>query len=249
MLSCSNSFAGLADKTMQLGIYTSNITYTEPSVMQEKGSLFGFIGRFISHENNAFRALEINYSSGYMDYEGSGTIEDIPDEILEIRGLVGSGLTLRSGSKISSYVGLGYRNLNDDSSGMLSSTSASGYEREQIYIYFPIGIEFSRKRLINGWALGGRIEFDYLIKGKNNSYTGSVRGYDDVSFDQYEGYGNRMSMSFSKEFDTGKSMTIEPFYRHWNISESNVTYDSSGRGWIEPYNYSREFGVSLLLTI
>lgn len=242
-----SSFSVLAENDIELGLYTSAITYTEPSVMEEKGSLFGFTGRFLSHENGVFLALEGAYSSGEMDYEGSGTIKGIPNEMLEIRGLIGKDFNFRY--RVTPYIGLGYRNLNDDSSYMLSSTLASGYEREQIYYYLPIGLEFQESNLGHGWSLRGRLEYDFLIEGINHTYTSTVRGYDDLSFTQHEGYGNRISLGFTRIFGLGRSLTIEPFYKHWNISRSNVSYDSKRRSWVEPYNYSREFGVSLILTI
>ena len=242
-----NAFAASSENNIELGLYISKIAYTEPSVMEEKGSLFGFSGRFLSHKNGVFRALEGAYSSGEMNYYGSGTIKGIPDEMFEIRGLIGKDLNFRN--RITPYIGLGYRNLNDDSSYMLSSTSASGYEREQIYYYLPIGIEFQESNLGHGWSLIGRLEYDFLIEGINHTYTGTVSGYDDLSFTQHEGYGNRISLGFTRTFAPGSSLTIEPFYKYWNVSRSNVVYDSKNRGWVEPDNYSREIGVSLILTI
>ncbi|WP_233402751.1 autotransporter domain-containing protein [Marinomonas transparens] len=243
-------FAATPENNVQLGIYTSIITYTEPSVMEEEGSLFGFIGRFSSHKNGDFLSLEASYASGYMDYEGSGTIEDIPDEMLEIRGLIGRDLKISSNYRMTPYIGLGYRNLNDDSSGMVSSTLRYGYEREQIYLYVPFGLEFKRASLAGGgWTLSGRIEFDYLLEGKNKSYT-SVGGSDhnDLSFTQSEGYGNRISIGFTRTFGTGRAIIIEPFYKHWDIARSTVDYDGD-TPMVEPYNYSREMGIALLLTI
>jgi len=241
-------FAASSERNIQIGIYTSNITYKEPSVMKENGSLFGFTGRIVVRKTSSFLALEGAYSSGDMDYDGSGAIKGIPDEMLEIRGVVGRDLRLNSEYKITPYIGLGYRNLNDDSSGMRSSTNASGYEREQVYLYSPIGVEFQRNKMLGGWILRGRVEYDYFIQGKNHSYTGALNGYDDVSFDQHDGYGWRLSVGLTRMLTAGRSITIEPFYKYWNISESDVTYDSDGDGWIEPDNNSKELGISLSLT-
>lgn len=247
MLSVSAS-AKQSDNTFELGIYTSDITYTEPNVMYETGSLSGFIGQIRFSDASSFKALEANYSFGYMDYVGTGTIENIPDEMFELRGLLGSHLVNTLGYNISLYIGLGYRYLNDDSSYMVSSTNAKGYEREQTYIYFPLGIELTKQTPIWGWGLSGKIEYDHLIEGKNNTYTGYISGHDDLSFKQDNGYGNRISLRFTKKFSsTGRSISIEPFYKHWQIQTSDVTYDSNGDGWVEPYNYSREFGIGLLL--
>jgi hypothetical protein len=235
------------ESTIQLGVYQSEITYTEPSVMEEDGSLKGIFGRYSYHEDEVFRALEIYYSNGDMNYDGSGTIDGIPDEMLEIRALVGKDFKLNSEYQISPYIGFGYRNLNDDSSGMVSSTSAYGYEREQIYLYIPIGIEFKKRSTVFGLMISGRVEYDYLIDGENHTYLREL-GYEDVTLNQNDGYGYRVSIGLTREFSARYSVTLEPFYRYWNISDSEITYDNMRNGWIEPENYSKELGVSLLVT-
>jgi hypothetical protein len=238
------------ESTIQLGVYASDIVYTEPSLMTEEGSLIGLVGKFSLYDEAKFQSLEVYYSSGDMDYDGSGTISNIPDKMFELRGLIGGNLKLSSTVKIIPYAGLGYRNLNDDSSGMLSSTSASGYEREQIYLYIPIGIEFKKRRNFLGFMLSGRIEYDYLINGTNHSYLSTVgSGYDDITLNQHDGHGYRASIGLTRTLGHSGSITIEPFYRYWHISDSEVTYDSMHRGWLEPNNYSKEFGISLLISM
>ena len=248
LLNCVNSFPVAAKTDITLGFYTSDITYTEPNVMQEKGSLKGVIGGVTFHRGGAFQSFEIYYSRGEMDYVGSGTINDIPDEVFEIRGVFGRDFNLNRDLSLSPYLGLGYRYLNDDSSGLLSSTGASGYEREQVYFYMPIGLELNNSREVLGFKLITKIEYDYFISGENNSHLGEINNsYDNVTLNQHDGYGYRFSLAFTRAFNNGSSLTIEPFYRYWHIEDSEITYDSSRRGWIEPDNYSEEVGISLLL--
>ena len=57
LLLASFSAFGSATKSLQLGIYGSNITYTEPDVMQEEGELFGLMGRFIYRDHSWCRYL------------------------------------------------------------------------------------------------------------------------------------------------------------------------------------------------
>lgn len=248
LLLSSNLYALDNQTTVQLGMYLSDITYTEPDVMQEEGSLTGFIARYNSHKQGDFSALELHYATGYMDYEGSGKMTDIPDTMFEIRGLLGSDTNVELGYQVTTYIGLGYRYLNDDSSGMLSNTLASGYEREQTYLYVPLGLQIAQRPVPKKWYFSARLEYDFFLFGKNTSHLGDIPGYDDVSLNQNDGYGYRASIAFNKEITLGAAITIEPFYRYWNVSDSNVTYDSMGRGWIEPYNYSKEFGISLIIT-
>lgn len=248
LLSCVCSFPIVAETDIKLGIYTSDIFYTEPDVMKEEGSLKGLVGALTFHRGDAFQSFEVYYSHGEMDYVGSGTIDDIPDEFFEIRSLFGRYFKLNGSLSLSSYVGLGYRYLNDDSSDLISSTGASGYLREQVYFYMPLGIELKSGRKVSGFNVSSRIEYDYFILGENKSYLGGINdSYDNVTLNQYDGYGYRFSFAFTKAFNNGSSLTIEPFYRYWHIEDSEITYDTSRRGWIEPDNYSEEVGISLSL--
>lgn len=246
LLSSFNVLGAPARKTLQLGVYHSNITYTEPDVMEEEGYLLGLMSRFVYYEGNLFRTLEISYAGGYMDYDGSGTIENIPNEIFEIRGLLGHDLAYIADYKISPYFGLGYRYLIDDSSDLVSSTSAGDYERKQSYFYFPIGIELKKQNAIYGWMLSASVEYDLLIGGESTVYIGDT---EDLYFTQDEGHGTRISMSFTRDYHNGLALTVAPFYRYWSISESDMDYDTNNYGWVIPDNHSEEFGISLSFTM
>ena len=248
LLSSVVSLSTVAETEIKLGVYISDIVYTEPDVMKEEGSLKGLVGSLTFHQGGTFQSVELYYSHGEVDYVGSGTIYSIPDEVLEIRSLFGRYFKFKKGFTLSPYLGLGYRYLNDDASGLISSTGAFGYEREQVYLYMPIGMEINTNRDVLGFKLSSRIEYDYFISGENNSYLGEVSSsYDNITLNQYNGYGYRLSVAFIKEFKNGNSLIIEPFYRYWHIEDSEVTYDSNNNGWIEPDNYSEEVGISLSL--
>lgn len=235
---------GVEGNTFQLGLYASSITYKEPSVMTEDGYLTGILGRFSVHKNGQALLFDINYSSGDMDYDGSGTINKIPDSMLEVRGMLGQDFYLRRGARITPYIGLGYRNLNDDSSYMASSTGALGYERDETYWYAPIGVEVLGSPMHNGWSIGGRVEYDYLIKGINHTYLSSIPGYSDITLKQNSGSGYKVSAEFSRPLSGLVVFNVEPFYAYWHIDESEIT-SSDGSDYIEPDNNSREWGVAL----
>lgn len=241
-------YAAASTSNVELGFYTSNITYTEPSVMEEKGSLSGVVAQIMSNKAGGISALDVLYSTGEMDYQGSGTIDDIPNELFEIRGILGREYMHDSGWKIIPYIGLGYRHLNDDSSGMVSSTSAHGYERDQVYYYSPVGIHFIGEQFTSEWTFHGNIEFDYLILGRNNSYLSSVQGHEDLSFTQHDGYGSRFSLGLSKSVGKRVSLKLDLFYKYWDIEDSTIDYDY-GTAMIEPENHSKEMGVILSLRI
>lgn len=240
-------FAAAPESHFRLGMYESSITYTEPGVMQEKGYLTGIIGQYELHQNDQAIMLDAMYSSGDMDYNGSGTLNGIPDRIFETRGLLGHDFYTQNGFRLTPYFGLGYRNLNDNSSHMVTSTNYVGYEREQEYWYLPFGIAFQQMMMPRGWQVAGRVEYDSLIKGINHTYLSSIPGKSDLKFHQNSGSGFRVSMDFSKPISSMVTFTIRPFYKYWHIQRSNYVY-ANGAYNVEPDNNSKEFGVAVLLT-
>jgi len=231
--------------TWELRPEISYIKYEEPGVMKESGFMYG-IGASYTYHNNIMIKAEGRYSYGQVDYENSGTIDNIDDYIIEVRGLAGYDFKVSSISTITPYIGAGYRYLNDDMAGRVSSTGAAGYERESNYYYSPIGIE-TFSQLSNGWSYGINIEFDIFWKGEQKSHLSDAdASYNDLENDQNDGYGWRGSVRFQRK---GKKAdySIEPFIRYWNIKKSEKeNWTSSGviigYGY-EPKNNSTEFGL------
>lgn len=223
----------------------SFIEYEEPDVMQEKGFMYGIGGSYAYHHDNIMLKMEGRYSYGQVDYKNSGTIDNIDDYIIELRGLMGYDFSIAYIIIITPYAGFGYRYLNDNASGMMSSTGSYGYERESNYIYSPVGVE-TNFLLINDWSFGINFEFDIFWQGKQKSHLGEVAGYDDIENDQDNGYGVRGSIKLQKSNGT-VDYIIEPFFRYWNIEESEATRDSAGRWWVEPKNNSTEVGIMFIV--
>jgi len=236
-------------KEHTLGVSTdiSYIVYDEPNVMEEKGVMYG-AGVSYTYRKDIMLRAEGRFSYGQVDYENSGTINNIDDYMLEFRGLVGYDFSKYRGYGITPYIGFGYRYLNDDTSGMISSTGARGYEREANYFYSPIGIEIITP-LDNGWSVGATFEYDYFWKGIQKSHlSGAVASFNDLENDQNEGYGLRASLKIQKK-GVESDFMIEPFVRYWDIEKSetaNITYNGVlwGYGW-EPENNSTEIGIRL----
>jgi len=170
-------------------------------------------------------------------------MDNIDDYLWELRGLAGYDFSLSETSTIiTPYIGVGYRYLNDDMSGMTTTTGDAGYERESNYFYSPIGIEVTVNSE-NGWSIGGAFEYDHFWWGKQKSNMGSVPGYYNIENDQEKGYGLRGSIKLKKKNEI-IDFKIEPFIRYWNIEDSEITADPEGRLWIEPENHSIEYGLS-----
>jgi hypothetical protein len=236
----------LQKHTLELGPEISYITYKEPSIMKEEGMMYGISGSYAYHNKLMLKA-EGRGSWGQVDYSSpiSGSMDNINDYMLELRGLGGYDFSVSTASVITPYIGIGYRYLNDDMSGKVSSTGAAGYEREISYVYSPIGIE-AITRLENRWSIGAILEYDYFWDGTVKSHMGAIPGYYDIESDQDKGYGLRGSVKFQKKSEK-LDFAIEPFIRYWNIKKSKTTADPVGNLWIEPKNNSTEFGIKLAI--
>jgi hypothetical protein len=232
----------------EFGFGLSYITYKEPDVdMEEKGWMFGLVGSYTYH-NKVMLKLEGIGSLGTVDYSSpSGELNDITNYMLEGRTLVGYDFSLSKSFMITPYVGLGYRYLNDDSSGKITSRGALGYERESNYYYSPIGL-MAWTKLGQGWGMQITAEYDYFWEGKQKSHLGdAIYGAPTVVNKQNDGYGLRGSVRFQKDYGRG-GFAVEPFIRYWKIDDSEIEYFSIGRNqfWAyEPENNSTELGVLL----
>ncbi len=186
LITAVNSFSEplkIKMNTFEVGAEGSYIHYEEPGVMEETGSMFGITGSYAYHNNAMFKA-EGKVSAGLVDYENSGTIDNIPDYMLEIRALGGVDVPVSDAVFITPYAGFGYRYLNDDASGKTSSTGARGYERESNYYYSPFGVEVL-SRLNKDWYFGLNLEYDYFWMGEQVSHLEDVSsGYSTLRNDQ-----------------------------------------------------------------
>ncbi|MFH1440808.1 MAG: hypothetical protein ABIH18_02035 [Candidatus Omnitrophota bacterium] len=247
---------------LEIGPEIYYFRYKEPGVMKEDGMMYGLTGAYSWHNNFMLKA-EGRIAGGQVDYEGSGTIDNISDFSAEVRGLGGYDFKPSEEFIITPYFGIGYRYLNDDASGKISSTNYGGYERESNYIYSPIGVE-GVFNMQDGWSIGGLVEYDIFWQGKQKSHLSDVRCYDpiagyytdnDVENDQDKGYGIRGSIKLLKKGEK-LDFVIEPFIRYWNIKKSKevATSTISENGlWIkygtviEPKNNSTEIGVKFMI--
>ena len=221
--------------------------YEEPDIdVKFDGPMVGLAGSFTHHHSNHLMlTAEGRGAWGKVDYTGSGTIDGITDWTAEGRIAAGYDYSLKDGQTLTPFLGIGYRYLNDDSSGKTSSTGAVGYERESNYLYSPIGLEFDAS-LGEEWKIGLSGEFDIFWKGRQISHLEDASaGFNEISNDQDNGYGARGSVKLQKRgerFD----LLIEPYIRWWSVGNSksaNVTFSGVivGTGY-EPKNETLEVG-------
>lgn len=196
------------DLGIEIGFETSHITYKEPNLMEQKGIMCGaniaftyrgWLPPLSSDNDRSMLKIEARGSHGQVDYTSvsTGSSDGIDDYMFEFRGLGGYSFFISDRSIITPYVGYGYRYLNDDSAGKISTTGAAGYKRQSNYYYAPIGIE-SITVFEEGGSIRVKLEYDYFCRGKQKSFLGAFPGYVDIENNQSDGYGYRASIRFHK---------------------------------------------------
>ncbi len=237
-----------------VGPELSYFAYEEPHFAETRGFLAGLTGSFAYHDGLMLRAEgRFSFGSLYYTSPGSGTADGIPDYLWEFRGTGGYDILLPAGSAVTPYGGFGYRYLNDNSAGKVTSLGASGYERESNYYYSPLGIMFT-SRARQGWSIEAMTEYDYFWKGEQVSHLEDVLpSASSLENRQNSGYGLRGAIAFSTRAGMVE-YSFGPFLRYWNIRESEhvIFVDATGIlcgstvciGY-EPANHSMEYGVSV----
>jgi hypothetical protein len=251
LMVCATTVRGESQGIWETGVEISGITYEEPGIMEDEGIMYGVSVSYTDRADYMFK-VEGRYAYGQVDYtsNGTGAIDNIDDYIFELRCLFGYDFRVDDRTVLTPYLGLGYRYLNDDSAGMISSTGHWGYERESNYYYSPVGIEVVYD-LENGWHCGLLAEYDIFWKGVQKSHLSDVNpSYSDMENDQDDGYGLRGSITLLRKGDT-VDLLIEPYIRYWDIDKSevkNIVYSGFIIGYgYEPENNSTEIGVKLAI--
>jgi hypothetical protein len=181
------------------------------------------------------------------------------DWYAEGRALVGKDLVGHTWS-ISPFTGVGARHLSNGTTGNFNF-------RTDEYLYVPVGATM-RTMASAGHVLGLTVEYDQLVRGWNKTreslLTGgtvpastaapafSIGDFTDLSFTQHRGWGLRAAASL----DINRTWSIAPYYIRWRVNDSPVSNGSvaftvnsiTARqtfGYIEPLNFTNEFGVKV----
>jgi len=134
----SSSKSLLPVHSFDIGLEAFYKEYEEPDVMNEKGMMYGVGLAYTYHDKVMFKAACLSHTAKWITKTPAnwtvfltsiGNCEVFSDMI--------SSSIPRSTSPV---FGLGYRALRDDSSGMITTTGARGYNRESNYWYSPVGV-------------------------------------------------------------------------------------------------------------
>lgn len=225
----------------EVGGQLSDYRYEEPGVGAKIwGNRAGVTGAYtLSGNNRWFFKVDARYAYGSLKYEGSGTIDSVPDSIFESRMIIGRDYFPRSGVSLSPFAGIGYRYLYNDLRGT-TSTGAVGYQRYSQYLYAPLGLT-SRLDVNAKWVVATTVEYDYFIRGRQiTQFTDVGVGYTDAINTQNKGYGYRFSMMAENG-----SWAFGPWVHYWSIEDSDIVPIGFGIRGYEPQNETREYGLEV----
>jgi len=210
---------------------------------EQYGPQFGLVGsgtQLLAF--GLFATAEGRLAYGNNHYNGTGTKDDVPDYLGEIRFLGGKDF-IGHQFGLSAYTGLGYRNLYNDIRGTTSDGSI-GYRRDSQYLYVPVGVT-PRFRVTGNSRISTNLEYDQLIRGWQNTHLEDFSSLEhDMINNQNGGYGLRGSIMYE-----WNSWSVGPFANYWNINQSAVKVTNTPScnvfvgGCIEPHNQTIEAGI------
>jgi hypothetical protein len=248
--------AGLQRITVDVGPELYSFKYKEPGYIEEEGIFYGVHFGYTVHDivpavpaesqsdRGAMYRAEGRFAFGRVDYDGAlmdetpYRVNNVDDFTFEGRFLLGADI-LNEDTLSTLYSGIGYRYLNDD-----LSLDPAGYERESKYLYVPLGYQLDNSYKA-GWSFGFGAEFDFFIFGNQRSHLSDFDPtYRDVDNRQNDGYGYRVSVRLRHK-SKDAIFVVEPFFRYWDIDDSDMEYIGDGTYVLEPANETTEIGVQL----
>ena len=181
----------------------------------------------------------LEYSFGNIDYSSAGT-GTMKKQYYKGR----LEYYLSTGSKVGAndllpYIGLGYRDLLDDSGFKTSSTNHLGYDRLSQYYYIPVGAIWYISD-----SLSLKSQYNHFIEGKQTSFLNEVLpniyAINPINT-QRLGWGIDLTLR-SK---LNNKWSYYGFYRSWSIEDSDLASCSPLIYCMEPKNQTHELGAGV----
>ena len=181
----------------------------------------------------------LEYSFGNIDYTSAGTGTMKKEYYKSRLEYYISTISRKGTNDLMPFIGLGYRDLLDDSGFKQSSTNHIGYDRLSQYYYMPIGAIW----YINE-KLSLKSQYNYFIQGKQTSYLNEVlpNTYS-VNPENTQRIGWGIDLTLRSKFNNRWS--TYGFFRSWNIDDSDVTPCSPLIYCMEPKNETHEVGAGI----
>lgn len=137
------------------------------------------------------------------------------------------------------FIGLGYRDLLDDSGFKQASTNHLGYDRLSQYYYMPIGaIWYINKNL------SLKSQYNYFIQGKQTSFLNEILPNTQfVNPENTQSIGSGIDLTLRSKLNN--KWSTYGFFRSLNIEDSDITSCSPLIYCMEPKNQTYEIGAGI----
>lgn len=209
--------------------------------MSNKGTKYGLSASVTKTiTDDYYLKGEFRFATGDVEYKSSSGVGDVSDDLYEAR-LVAAKEAIIDGFLLGSYIGIGYRVLEND----LRDLGSGGYRRTSQYLYIPIGINH-RFKVGSASRISTNIEYDYFAWGEQKSYLSDVSPlhelvYGDPVNEQKHGYGFRINSAYEQQ-----NWSIGAFFNFWKIEDSQKNSYLGGTIYLyEPENTTKELGIEL----
>jgi hypothetical protein len=234
-----------ADTLFSLGVEGYTDQYKEPIADVDTTAGYGGItASYQVSQPNWFLGIDGRADFGLAKYSSvDGTAQHEPQYETEFRLYGGPTYTLNGGSEIAPYIGIGTRLYFDQSAHTFTDLGFGGYNRYIQQVYAPVGASWTFRS--GDWTITPNAEYDQLLYGHVWSGLKEFTGYD-VTNTQSSGYGVRGALMFGTR--SGKYLwEAGPYFRYWDIKNSDVFVGPDGDGWIEPHNTRLQVGAQARL--
>jgi hypothetical protein len=236
--------------SFELGLEGQWYQYREPDFVRLQGYGWGLDGTYTYNWSHWFVKANVIADFYKLDYSsnGTGTENGISDYKQDYRGLFGRTFAVSHAVSVAPYTGFGFRMLFDANGENLSSTGASGYDRQSEYLYLPLGVTGNIR--LGKWGFRPTAEYDYLIQGWQTSYLSQVGFDNNIENRQNTGYGLRASLMIAPPVNF-YNFSFGPYVRYWSIHDSDVQTLYFGgvpvATGLEPGNNTLEYGLEASL--
>ena len=189
--------------------------------------------------SNWMSLYTLEYSFGNIDYTSAGTGTMKKEYYKSRLEYYVSSISRVGANDLKPFIGLGYRDLLDDSGFKQSSTNHLAYDRLSQYYYMPIGAIWYMNE-----KLSLKSQYNYFIQGKQTSFLNEIlpNTYS-INPENTQRIGWGIDLTLRSKLNN--KWSSYGFFRSWNIEDSDVTSCSPLIYCMEPKNETYEIGAGI----
>ena len=189
--------------------------------------------------SNWMSLYTLEYSFGNVDYTSAGTGTMKKEYYKSRLEYYVSTISKVGANDLKPFIGLGYRDLLDDSGFKQSSTNHLGYDRLSQYFYMPIGAIWYMSE-----TLSLKSQYNYFILGKQTSFLNEIlpNNYS-INPENTQSIGWGVDLTLRSKLNN--KWSTYGFFRSWNIEDSDLTSCSPLTYCMEPKNQTHEIGAGI----